>query len=128
MSKRKTVIGRLALAFAALLTVLAVSGPTLADDDWRRWGRDNDRHWSDNDGRRDHDNRRDWGHGNGGWGNNWNNNRRHSNNGWGNNWRRNDHYPRYVYVRPRPYYYPQPYYYDYYARPSFNFVIPLHID
>lgn len=126
MSKGKTVTGRLALAFAALLTVLAVSGPTLADDDWRRWGHDNDHYWGDNDGRR-HDND-GWRHRDGGWGNHWDN-------GWGNNWRHHDNwghrkrydYPRFVYVQPRPYY-ARPYYYDYYSRPSFNFVIPLHID
>jgi len=125
MSKRKVGIGRLAIAFAALLTVLAVAGPTRADDDWGRWNQwNNGRH-----DRSDHDDGSNWRHGNNGWGNGgWNNNWRHGNNGWGNNWRHDDHYPRYVYVRPRPYYYPQPYYYDYYGRPSFNFIIPLHID
>ena len=87
---------------------LALSGPVRADDNWQ-WnnGYHRDRNWGDDDN-----------------GHNW----RHGNNGWGNNWRHDDHYPRYVYVRPRPYYYPQPYYYDYYGRPSFNFIIPLHID
>lgn len=125
MSKGKLGIGRLAIAFAALLTVFAVSGPVQADDNWQ-WnnGYHRDRDWGDDDGDGHH-----WRHGNNGWGNGgWNNNWRHRNDGWGNNWWHHDYYPRYVYVRPRPYYYPQPYYYDYYGRPSFNFVIPLHID
>ena len=129
MSKQRVGIGRLALAFAALLTVLAVSGPSRADDDWGRWNQ-----W--NNGRHDDRDHGNWGHGNDGWNNNWRhgndgwgNNWRHGNDGWGNNWRHyNNRYPAYVYVRPRPYYYPQPYYYDYYGRPSFNFIIPLHID
>jgi hypothetical protein len=143
MSKGKQPLGRLALAFAALMTVAGAAAPSLADDD--RWDRrDGNREWRwdgggdwrhDNDGWRHdgwrnnwrHDDRR-WGHNWGpGWGNNWGP-------GWGNNWRK--HRPSYVYVYPQPYYYqPQPYYYrprpyhqGYYARPSYNFVIPLHID
>jgi hypothetical protein len=121
MSKRNVAIGRLALAFAALLTVAAAAGPSRADDNWNQWNQHRDRG--------DHDDGR-WGHGNGGWGNNW----RHDNwghnwgPGWGNNSRHYDNrYPPYVYLYPRPYFYPRPYYYDYYGSPSFNVIIPLHI-
>jgi len=150
MSKGMKRSGRLALAIAALLTVLAVSGPSWADNDWNdNWNWRHNQGWDnhrwDNNGWR----QRDWdndGWRNRGWGNNW----RHDNWGhnwghnWGNNWRRN---PSFVFVYPQPYYQPQPYYYQpqpyyyqprpyyyrpyyqgYYRQPSFNFVIPLHID
>lgn len=156
MSNGKKRLGGLALAFAAVMAVFAAAGPALADDDGgRRWNGDREWRWDgggggswrhDMEGWRDNGRRNDgwqrdgwrnnwrndgWRNDGWRWGNNWRNDGRWGHNwgpGWGNNWRRQ--YPNFVYVYPQPQYYhrPRPYYQDYYARPSFNFVIPLDLD
>ncbi|HWA43129.1 MAG TPA: hypothetical protein VHA10_07955 [Hypericibacter adhaerens] len=126
---RRTAFWRLALALATVLAVLAMAGPSRADnDDWNNGWKHHNQGWDHNGG-------------NNGWGNK----------GWGGYGK---HYPGYVYAPPPRYYYPPPpryvyapppprYYYPpppviyappppppvyYYPQPSFNVVIPLRID